>query len=486
MGFLLSVFFVQAKCRKTSEASRMKPPFDIAGDLDTPVSAFIKLKAFRPSFLLESVEGGERLGRYSFVGFGDALELKLGRDGLWCGGQAYGVPAGQAELLQALRDALARAPRPQAEGAAPDFPLAGGLVGYAAYDVVRYFEKLPRRADRASPVPDLHYVAPQSLLVFDHLTRGIALLHAGSEAERQSLRREVIRALRGGLPAESGRNGRYSPATASMSQAQFLDGVGRTKDYIAAGDVYQLVLSVRFGGRHDLDPFQVYRALRLINPSPYMYYCALGDVTVVGSSPEALVKLNGGRAQLRPIAGTRPRAALPDEDRRRELDLLADPKENAEHVMLVDLARNDLGRVARAGSVHVEPYRSIERYSHVMHIVSGVNGVLAPGRDAFDLFAATFPAGTLVGAPKVRAMEIIDELEPVPRGLYGGTVGYFGAQGDMDQAITIRTLVFRGDEYSYQAGAGVVADSVPQTEYEEVFAKSGSAARALAIAQEGL
>ncbi len=464
----------------------MKPPFDIAGDLDTPVSAFIKLKAFRPSFLLESVEGGERLGRYSFVGFGEALELKLGPDGLWCGGQAYGVPAGQAELLSALRDALSRAPRPQAEGAAPDFPLAGGLVGYAAYDVVRYFEKLPRRINRGSPVPDLHYVAPQSLLVFDHLTRGIALLHAGSEAERQSLRREVIRALRGGMPADPARRGSYSPASASMSQAQFLDGVGRTQEYIAAGDVYQLVLSVRFGGRHDLDPFEVYRALRLINPSPYMYYCALGDVTVVGSSPEALVKLGGGRAQLRPIAGTRPRAALLDEDRRRELDLLADPKENAEHVMLVDLARNDLGRVARAGSVHVEPYRSIERYSHVMHIVSGVNGVLAPGRDAFDLFAATFPAGTLVGAPKVRAMEIIDELEPVPRGLYGGTVGYFGAQGDMDQAITIRTLVFRGDEYSYQAGAGVVADSVPQTEYEEVFAKSGSAARALAIAQEGL
>jgi len=464
----------------------MKPPFDIAGDLDTPVSAFIKLKAFRPSFLLESVEGGERLGRYSFVGFGDALELKLGRDGLWCGGQVYGVPVNQHELLRALRDALARAPRPSAEGAGPDFPLAGGLVGYAAYDVVRYFEKLPRRVAQSSPVPDLHYVAPQSLLVFDHLTRGIALLHAGSELERQSLRREVVRALRGGLPAEPARAGKYSPAQASMSQAQFLEGVGRTKEYIAAGDVYQLVLSVRFGGRHDLDPFQVYRALRLINPSPYMYYCALGDVTVVGSSPEALVKMSGGHAQLRPIAGTRPRAAQADEDRRRELELLADPKENAEHVMLVDLARNDLGRVARAGSVHVDPYRSIERYSHVMHIVSGVNGELAPGRDAFDLFAATFPAGTLVGAPKVRAMEIIDELEPVPRGLYGGTVGYFGARGDMDQAITIRTLVFRGDEYSYQAGAGVVADSVPQTEYEEVFAKSGSAARALALAQEGL
>jgi len=330
----------------------------------------------------------------------------------------------------------------------------------------------------------MHYVAPASLLVFDHLTRGIALLHAGSEAERLSLRREVIAALRGPVPGPRARGG-FSPASASMSQDGFLAGVARTKEYIAAGDVYQLVLSVRFGGRHDIDPFEAYRALRLINPSPYMYYCEFDDVTVVGSSPEALVKLQQGTAQLRPIAGTRPRADDDAEDRRREQELLADAKENAEHVMLVDLARNDLGRVAEAGSVHVAPYRSIERYSHVMHIVSGVRGRLAPGRDAFDLFAAAFPAGTLVGAPKVRAMEIIDELEPVRRGLYGGTVGYFGAQGDMDQAITIRTLVFRGDEYSYQAGAGIVADSVPQSEYEEVLAKSGSAARALAMAGEG-
>jgi anthranilate synthase component 1 len=217
-----------------------------------------------------------------------------------------------------------------------------------------------------------------------------------------------------------------------------------------------------------------------------MYYCALGDVTVVGSSPEALVRLKEGHAQLRPIAGTRPRAADPTVDTAREAELRADPKENAEHVMLVDLARNDLGRVALAGSVGVEPYRAIERYSHVMHMVSGVNGRLAAGRDAFDLFAATFPAGTLVGAPKVRAMQIIDELEPVSRGLYGGTVGYFGARGDMDHAITIRTLVFRGDEYSYQAGAGIVADSVPATEHDEVLAKSGAMARALELAEEGL
>ena len=462
----------------------MKPPFDISGDLDTPVSAFLKLQAFRPTFLLESVEGGERVGRYSFIGFGDAaFELRLDAQGQWFGKDRLEVPADQAALLAMLRQALERAPRPTAPGAGPGFPLAGGLVGYSSYDVVRWFERLPSRLATPSPVPDMHYVAPSSLLVFDHLTRGIALLHSGSEAERQSLRREVIAALRGAVPPSRTGAG-FSPATASMSQAEFLQGVARTKEYIAAGDVYQLVLSVRFAGRHSVDPFDAYRALRLINPSPYMYYLALGDMTVVGSSPEALVKLSAGVAQLRPIAGTRPRAADDVEDRRREQELLSDVKENAEHVMLVDLARNDLGRVARAGSVHVHPYRSIERYSHVMHIVSGVRGELAAGRDAFDLFAAAFPAGTLVGAPKVRAMEIIDELEPVRRGLYGGTVGYFGAQGEMDQAITIRTLVFRGDEYSYQAGAGIVADSVPQSEYEEVLAKSGSAARALQMAGE--
>lgn len=459
----------------------MKPPFDISGDLDTPVSAFMKLAPFEPRFLLESVEGGERLARYSFVGFGKGLEVKLDRDGLLIGAQRRPAPATGAELLSALREGLRQAPQPQPDIAG--VPLAGGLVGYAAYDAVRYFERLPARTQ--SGVPTLHYVAPRSLLVFDHLTRGIALVHAGSEEERRSLRKEVIRALRGGLPNTS-RPGRYSAPTSAYSRDDYLGGVRRTQEYIAAGDVYQLVLSSRFAGQHELDPFQAYRALRLINPSPYMYYCALGDVTVVGSSPEALVKLKGGRAQLRPIAGTRPRSDDVAVDLAREAELRADPKENAEHVMLVDLARNDLGRVARAGSVYVDPYRAIERYSHVMHIVSGVNAELAPDRDAFDLFAAAFPAGTLVGAPKVRAMQIIDELEPVNRGLYGGTVGYFGARGDMDHAITIRTLVFHGDEYSYQAGAGIVADSIPEAEYEEVLAKSGAMRSALEIAEEGL
>ena len=461
----------------------LQPLFDIAGDLDTPVSAFMKLASFAPRFLLESVEGGERLGRYSFIGFGDALEVRLDATGLTVGGVLQGVPGSGAELLAALRVALKAAPQPE-----PDIsgvPLAGGLVGYSAYDVVRYFERLPGRAHTAKSVPALHYAAPRSVLVFDHLTRGIALVHAGAADERRALRREVVRALHGALP-NGQRPGRYSPPDTAFPRADYLAAVARTQEYIAAGDVYQLVLSSRFSGRHELDPFQAYRALRLINPSPYMYYCRLGEVHVVGSSPEALVKLNGREAQLRPIAGTRPRAAAPEVDAARAQELLADPKENAEHVMLVDLARNDLGRVAQAGSVHVDPYRCIERYSHVMHMVSGVRGELAPGRDAFDLFAAAFPAGTLVGAPKVRAMQIIDELEPVSRGLYGGTVGYFGARGDMDHAITIRTLVFRGDEYSFQAGAGIVADSVPQTEHEEVLAKSAAMARALELAQEGL
>jgi anthranilate synthase component 1 len=461
----------------------LQTAFDITGDLDTPVSAFMKLGAFAPRFLLESVEGGERLGRYSFIGFGDGLEVRLDARGLAIGAERRAPPADGTELLAGLRAALSAAPQPAPD--IPGVPLAGGLVGYAAYDVVRYFERLPARARSADAVPALHYVAPRSVLVFDHLTRGIALLHAGSEAERRALRREVVQALRGALP-NGRRTGRYSAPAASWTPDAYMAGVRRTQEYIAAGDVYQMVLASRFAGRHELDPFQAYRALRLINPSPYMYYCALGDVAVVGSSPEALVKLSGRRAQLRPIAGTRPRAADAAADARREAELRADPKENAEHVMLVDLARNDLGRVACAGSVRVDPYRAIERYSHVMHMVSGVQGELAAGSDAFDLFAAAFPAGTLVGAPKVRAMQIIDELEPVRRGLYGGTVGYFGARGDMDHAITIRTLVFTGDEYSYQAGAGIVADSVPATEHEEVLAKSGAMVRALELAGEGL
>ena len=466
----------------------MQSPFDITADLDTPVSAYLKLRPFKPRFLLESVEGGERLARYSFIGFGDALEVRLDPSGLTvrpAGGpvEHHPRPADRPALLDALRAALARAPRPRPE--IPGLPLAGGLVGAAAYDLVRYFERVPSRLPVDPSMPEACYLAPRSFLIFDHVTRGMALLHAGPEEERQALRREIIRALRGGLTI--GRPpARLQAPRPSLSRDAYISGVKRVQEYIAAGDVYQLVLSSQFEGACELDPFEAYRALRLINPSPYMIYCELGERTLVGSSPEALVRLSAGKAQLRPIAGTRPRGGTPELDLALERELLADVKENAEHVMLVDLARNDLGRVAAAGSVRVDPYRVIERYSHVMHMVSGVQGALAPGYDAFDLFAAAFPAGTLVGAPKVRAMDIIEELEPVRRGFYGGTYGYFGHGGDMDHAITIRTLTFHDGRYRYQAGAGVVADSIPEREYDEVLAKSAVLRRALELAQEGL
>ena len=460
----------------------MQAPFDIAADLDTPVSAYLKLGDLQPRFLLESVEGGERLARYSFLGFGDAVEVRMDDVALTINGEAQPRPKTQQEYLGALREALAVAPRPQPDD---DLPFAGGLVGVSGYDVVRLFEKLPVDTEKQADIPDAAFVAPQSLLVFDHLTRRVALLHDGPEDERQRLRSEVIRQLRGPVPVNDDEVS-VSPADASLTKEEFSQRVEACKEHIAAGDIYQIVLSVLFKGRTNVAPFEVYRALRLLNPSPYMFFFDFDDLKVVGSSPEALVKLNDRKASLRPIAGTLPRGATRAEDEANEKALLADPKEAAEHVMLVDLARNDLGRVASAGSVEVDPYRAIERYSHVMHIVSGVQGELAAEFDQFDLFAASFPAGTLVGAPKVRAMQIIEEMEEVGRGLYAGTAGYFGLSGDMDQAITIRTLVFSGDEYSFQAGAGIVADSVPEKEYQEVMAKSAILRSALKIASEGL
>jgi len=463
----------------------MEAPFDISADLDTPVSAYLKLAPLEPRFLLESVEGGAYLARYSFLGFGAVTQVRLDDSGMRLDGEPRPLPGSTTELLDILREMLAATPTlaPVVDG----LPFSGGLVGIAGYDLVRYFERLTHAPDGPAVPnsPQAAYVAADSLLVFDHLTRRIALLHAGSDAERVRLRAEVISLLRGPLPA--GCDGaHYSEPSQSLSKDEFMAAVERSKEYIASGDIYQIVLSVRFAGTHQLSPFETYRALRLLNPSPYMFFFDLGDLQVVGSSPEALVKCHGGHASLRPIAGTRPRGRDNDEDVAHERSLLADEKENAEHVMLVDLARNDLGRVAAAGTVYVDPYRSIERYSHVMHIVSGVQGELADGKDAFDLFAAAFPAGTLVGAPKVRAMELIDEMEPARRGVYAGTVGYFGKGGDMDHAIAIRTLVFSKDRYSFQAGAGIVADSKPLTEYEEVLAKSAILRRALAIAEEGL
>ena len=457
----------------------MKPPFDIAADLDTPVSAFLKLKALGARFLLESVERGEQVARFSFLGLESALELHFDTRGMTVNGSR--VP-GHAGILAALREGLQRAPElsPQGNG----IPFQGGLVGYADFDLIHALETFPNNTIARDFQPRAGYLAPRSLLVFDHLTRGVALLHAGPETERRALRKEIISALRGPLPA-LGHGNTCSPANASLARGGYMQLVNESKKKIRDGDIFQVVLANRFHGECDIDPFTAYRALRLINPSPYMYYLEIGDRTIAGSSPEAMVKLHNGTAALRPIAGTRPRGHSPDEDRELEQSLLQDSKEIAEHVMLVDLARNDLGRVACNGSIAVDPYMSIERYSHVMHIVSGVRGRPQAGKDAFDLFAASFPAGTLVGAPKIRAIELLNGYEPVRRGLYGGTVGYFDHYGNMDQAIAIRTIVFENGGYSYHAGAGIVADSDPAAEYDEVLAKSAAMRQALTLSEEG-
>ena len=454
----------------------MQAPFDIAADLHTPVSAFLRLAGLGPRHLLESVERGGQ-ARYSFIGFGRTSRIRVSEAGVTADGDLV-----SSDLLDGLRSAAGGAPRtgPAILGQ----PFNGGLVGVAAFDMVRYLYRLPA-SPHSSSTPLGAYMATESQLVFDHFTRRIALLHSGSDADRAALRPQVVAALSGPVEVPAAAGGRR-PSTPSLGKGEFMDGVRRVKRHIAAGDVYQLVLSIRFSGQTDLNPFSVYRALRLLNPSPYMYFLDLGDLQVVGSSPEALVKLRGEIAELRPIAGTRRRGVDDDQDRLLERQLLADPKEAAEHVMLVDLARNDLGRGAVAGSVRVDPYRAVERYSHVMHLVSGVQGRLRSDLDQFDLFAATFPAGTVTGAPKLRAIELIDELEPVNRGLYSGSVGYFGHGGSMDQAITIRTIVFRDGGYSYQAGAGIVADSDPEFEHDEVLMKGAALDEALDLAEEGL
>lgn len=409
------------------------------------------------------------------------MRLQGGR--LRVGSEEGPAPSTQAGLLAALRAALAQAPRPGPVTA--HIPFHGGLVGLTSFDLVRRFERLPSKNPPGDD-PELAWLGTRSMLVFDHASRRAALLHDGTEAERVALQHEVLSALRGPVPWRRTAGWVVEEPTPSLSREAYLEAVRTTQEHIAAGDVYQLVPSIRFEGRSTVPAFEVYRALRLLNPSPYMTFLDLGDRVVISSSPEALVRLSGRTATLRPIAGTRRRGATEAEDQARERDLLADPKELAEHVMLVDLARNDVGRVSSPGTVRVAPFGVVERYSHVMHIVSGVQGELAPEHDAFDLFAATFPAGTVVGAPKIRAMEILDQLEPVQRGVYAGTVGYFGHGGGMDQAIAIRTLTLIGDRYRYQAGAGVVADSVPEAEHDEILAKSEAMRAALQLAAEGL
>ena len=473
MGFFLVIGFFE-----------MNKYFDIELNSETPATVFMKLRQLTPTFLLESIERGVDQSRYSFLGIGSSQSIQVRSGTFFLNGDEISTPNSQEEMMNLFRKTLSKLP--DLKPAIDTVPFSGGIVGFSSFDMVRYFEHLPIAKNKKGILapPDSSYISPTSLLIFDHKRNKMALVHSGNEDERVQLRTEILAMLNIDIEPNLEKI-IYSEPEANIDKKTFYEAVDKAKHHIYEGDIFQIVLSIAFSGSYDLDPFDVYRAMRLINPSPYMFYCESDGFKIAGSSPEALVRLNSDKASLRPIAGTRPRGSNTEEDKSHKESLLADEKEIAEHIMLVDLARNDLGRVAKHGSIEVSPYQSIEYYSHVMHIVSGVQGKLDEKYDAFDLFAAAFPAGTLVGAPKVRAMELIDHIEPNLRGVYGGTVGYFAKNGDMDQAIAIRTIVFSDEKYCFQAGAGIVADSMPENEYKEVLAKSEILRTALKIVKEG-
>lgn len=468
---------------------------EVLADLDTPLSAYLKL-ANRPyGYLFESVHGGEQWGRYSIIGLpsrrilrvkGSVIELET--DGAVIERLTVEDP------LDWIRSFSEGFKVPTLEGL-PRF--TGGLVGYFGYETIHYIE--PRlKSEKPDPlgVPDILLMVSEDVLVFDNLKgRLLVITHADpSEADAQSRAEsrldDLIRKLRETRLPEvhraSGREVEESEFVSGFTQVGFERAVGKVKEYIVDGDVMQVVLSQRMSIPFEAPALDLYRALRSLNPSPYMFHLDLGDFQIVGSSPEILVRLEDDTVTVRPIAGTRRRGRTPEEDLALERDLLADPKEIAEHLMLIDLGRNDAGRVAETGTVKVTDKMIIERYSHVMHIVSNVTGRLLANKDAFDVLRATFPAGTVSGAPKIRAMEIIDELEPVKRGVYSGAVGYIGWSGNLDTAIAIRTAVIKDGTLHIQAGAGVVYDSIPLNEWEETLNKGRAVFRAVALAEKGL
>ncbi len=465
----------------------------LSADVDTPISVYLKLRGLGPSYLLESVEGGEHLARYSMIGTHPRAILRSWRDhivleqeGAW-----HQQSLDSGDVLDVLKSVLPRYGESGADGL-PRF--AGGAVGYMSYDLVRDLESLPERAPDTLALPESCFLITDRLVVYDHAQHRLLLIahsdgSTASEHEAEAALDEMTARLRRPLPqmrsmsAAGGATG--GEFASSFSQSNYEEAVRRAKAYISDGDIFQTVISRRIHRKTLADSFAIYRALRRVNPSPYMFYLELADgLRLIGSSPEVLVRLEDGNVETRPLAGTRPRGDTPKEDKALADELLADPKERAEHVMLVDLARNDLGRVCRYGTVAPTTMMEVERYSHVMHIVSQAEGELAPGRDAYDVLRACFPAGTVSGAPKVRAMEIIEELEPERRGPYAGAVGYFDYSGNMDTCIAIRTIVMKGDEVFLQAGAGIVADSDPRREYEETNSKLRALARALVIAEE--
>ncbi len=473
----------------------------ILADLETPVSVYLKLKQLGlPSFLLESVEGGAQIGRYSFLGVNPRGKITIQN------GEVHRTFNGQDETLTIepgenpldyVRHELNQRTPVKIEGL-PRF--IGGAVGYIGYDMVRHFERLPVTASRDLDVPEAILLLVDTLVIFDHVKHHLLILsnahNTGNPdaAYDDALRRidEITVAINQPLPpiAPAG-SPLAQPMTSNMTQEQYEENVRRAKEYIAAGDAFQIVPSQRFSRKTSAPSLTIYRALRALNPSPYMFLFESinGEGTplsLIGASPEMMVRLEDGVATVRPIAGTRPRGQTEAEDKALEADLLADPKERAEHVMLVDLGRNDLGRVSKYGTVKVSKMMTIERYSHVMHIVSQVDGQIRQDMDAIDLLAATFPAGTLSGAPKIRAMEIIEELEGTRRGIYGGAVGYFSYDGSMDTCITIRAVVMQGDTVYVQSGGGVVADSDPTREYEETVNKARALDVAIRHAEQGL
>lgn len=469
----------------------------LLADLETPVSVFLKLtQDGQSAFLLESVEGGEQVGRYSFIGVDPRGMITFQNDVVT---RTYDGKTTTRNLeegedpLHVIKDEIHRYTPVKVDGLPR---LIGGAVGYLSYDVVRYFEHLPATADQDLDVPEAAFMLPETVIIFDHAKHQLLVLanahNTGDPdaAYNDAIRRidQIVVALGNPLPNVS-----FEPSSgdsnlsSNMEQAEYEDAVRKAKEYIKDGDAFQIVLSQRFSRTTNASPLMIYRALRALNPSPYMFLLRFNDeLTLVGASPEMMVRFEDGIASNRPIAGTRPRGNTEAEDNAFAEELINDPKERAEHVMLVDLGRNDLGRVCDYGTVKVSEMMVIERYSHVMHIVSHVEGKLREDMDAFDLVRATFPAGTLSGAPKVRAMEIIEELEGTRRSTYGGAVGYFSYDGSMDICITIRAMLMQGDKVYVQAGAGIVADSDPTSEYIECHNKAKAVAEAIRFAENGL
>ncbi len=493
--------------KQRAENGNLIPVYkEIVADIETPVSAFMKLQEMGNgnAFLLESVAGGENIARYSYIAVKpDRMFTSRGREiTVSESGEEHvsTLPEGEDPLdeLKRLLDKYEFVKIPGWER------FCGGAVGYISYDMVRFFEDIPDANPDDLDLPECAMMFAHTIVIFDHVMHRVRVLSNASvgddvdDAYRTACERidETILALQGPLPEAKQFSvvpGQLPKVDASsysstMTKDQHRDAVLAAKEYIAAGDIIQAVISHRMSTQVTADPFDVYRALRAINPSPYMFYLSFGDLKLIGASPEILVTEDKGDVVTRPIAGTRPRGKTGEEDLALEEELLASEKERAEHVMLVDLHRNDIGRVCEPGSVRLDEgdLMFIERYSHVMHIVSNVHGRLSADKDQFDLLRATFPAGTLSGAPKIRAMEIIDEFEPVRRGPYGGAIGYFGFGGSMDTCITLRTIVMKGDMAHVQAGGGIVADSDPDEEYEETLLKAGALLDAIQLAEQGL